>query len=142
MFKSTKAKSISEYFGSIHDDERQKELKALDALIKKSAPELKPHFAANMLGYGSYHYRSRSGREGDWPVIALASQKNYISLYACFADVKGYIPERYKKELPKASIGKSCIRFKKLSDIDLKILKKIIKETANAAKKLQYQYTA
>lgn len=142
MFKPTKAKTIGEYFQQISDEERRQELKNLDAVIKKTAPELKPHFASNMLGYGSYHYRSRSGREGDWPVIALASQKNYISFYACFADLKGYIPERYKKELPKTSIGKSCIRFKKLTDVDQRILKKIIKETATAAKKMKYQYIA
>lgn len=140
MFKPSKAKTIKEYFSQVEDEQRRKALMALDRLIKKSAPELKPHFASNMLGYGSYHYRSRSGREGDWPVIALASQKNYLSFYACFADVDGYIAEKYKKELPKANIGKSCIRFKKLADVDNKVLIKIIKQTASAAKKMKYHY--
>lgn len=142
MFKASKAKTIKAYISQIQEVQRREEVMELDRLIKKTAPELKPHFASNMLGYGSYHYLSRSGREGDWPVIALASQKNYISFYACFVDLKGYIPEKYKKELPKASIGKSCIRFKKLADIDLKIIKKIIKETAGTAKKMKYQYIA
>jgi hypothetical protein len=42
-----------------------------------------------------------------------------------------YLAERYKSELPKASIGKSCIRFKKTADIDLEILKEIIKKSAS-----------
>jgi hypothetical protein len=81
---------------------------------------------SGMIGYGHYHYKYASGREGDWMVIALASQKNYISVYACANDGEKYIPEQYKKQLPKASIGKSCIRFKKIEDIDLNILKEII----------------
>jgi hypothetical protein len=83
-----------------------------------------------MIGYGSYHYKYASGREGDWPVISLASRKNYISVYVCGAEGGEYVAERRKEELPKASVGKSCIRFKRVSDIDLKALESIIKEGA------------
>ncbi len=57
---------------------------------------------------------------------------NYISLYICANDDKGYVPERYKKALPKAKIGKSCVRFKKLSDLDAAILSRMIREGAGA----------
>jgi hypothetical protein len=67
-------------------------------------------------------------------VIALASQKNYISVYACATDGKNYVPEEYKKQLPKASIGKSCIRFKKNEDIDMNILKEIILKSVGILK--------
>jgi hypothetical protein len=77
MFKPVKAKTIDEYIDSI-EEPRKSEILKLDKFIKEAAPGLKPHFAYNMLGYGSFHYKSKSGREGDWPVISLASQKNYI----------------------------------------------------------------
>ncbi len=83
-----------------------------------------------MIGYGKYHYRYASGREGDWSVIALASQKNYISVYVCASDGKAYVVERRARELPKASVGKSCIRFKRIADIDLETLGSIIREGA------------
>ena len=66
-------------------------------------------------------------------VIGLANQKNYISLYACLSDGKQYVAEKYKRKLPKSDIGKSCIRFKNLEDIDLTIIKNILKETNQIA---------
>lgn len=62
----------------------------------------------------------------DWPIIALASQKNYISVYVCASDGKEYIAEKYKDKLGKVSVGKSCIRFKKLEDVDLNVLKEVV----------------
>ena len=83
-----------------------------------------------MLGYGSHHYRYASGREGDWFLIGLASQKRYISLYVCATDADGYVAEHYRERLPKADIGKSCIRFKRLADVDLEVLGELVGETA------------
>jgi hypothetical protein len=67
--------------------------------------------------------------------VGLASQKNYISVYVCASDGKQYVAEKYKHKLPKASIGKSCIRFKKVSDIDLTVLREVIEEGARLASK-------
>lgn len=128
MFKPTKAKTPEEYIEMI-DEPRRSEIQVLHDFIRKVIPDQEPQITAGMIGYGKYHYKSKSGREGDWSIICLASQKNYISVYACAADGKQYVAEKYKKELPKASIGKSCIRFKKVSDIDLKVLEKIIRES-------------
>ena len=110
-------------------------MKTLHALIRKAAPSLKPFMIAGMLGYGPYHYRYASGREGDWCWIGLASQKNYIALYICVVEEGRYLAEGYKKQFPKASIGKSCIRFKKLEDIDVKALKELVAKTEAWAKK-------
>jgi hypothetical protein len=107
---------------------RRQDIQTLHNLIQKTVPNLKPRILSGMIGYGSYHYRYASGREGDWSLIALASQKNYISVYVCCTDNGVYLAEEYKDKLPKASIGKSCIRFKKLSDIDLSVLTEIIKK--------------
>ncbi len=126
MFKPTSAKTEKEYIESILEP-RKSDIIKLDELIRKTTPSLKPCFAYNMLGYGMFHYKSKSGREGEWPTVALASQKNYISLYVCAVDGGKYIAEGYKDKLPKASIGKSCIRFKKLSDVDLNIIKEILR---------------
>lgn len=134
MFKPTKAKTRAEYIASIPEP-RKSEIKKLDTLIKKTVPGMKPLFLYNMLAYGPFHYKSKSGREGEWAYIGLASQKNYISLYVCAVDGKKYLAERYKKELPKANIGKSCIRFKKLEDVDQKVLAKILKEADGLVKK-------
>ena len=81
-----------------------------------------------MLGYGRFHYRYASGREGDASLVALSSRKQYISLYVLCADERGYLAERYAERLPKASIGKSCVRFKRVSDLDADALRELLTE--------------
>lgn len=125
MFKPTAALTPDEYIAAIPEPRRH-EVEKMHTLIQQTVPTLKPHILAGMIGYGTYRYRYASGKEGDWSLIALASQKNYISIYICSVENGTYIAESYKDKLPKASIGKSCIRFKKLEDIDLFILKEII----------------
>lgn len=68
----------------------------------------------------------------DWPTVALASQKNYISLYVCAVEDGKYIAEKYRAKLGKVSVGKSCIRFKKLEDLSIPELKKVLKIAARS----------
>ena len=127
MFKPTDANTVEEYIGQI-EEPRKSDIAALHALIQKLMPGEKPNLVYSMIGYGMFHYKTAGGREGDWPLIALASQKNYISVYVCAVDTnQKYVAENYKDMLPKANIGKSCIRFKRLADIDTNVLTKIIK---------------
>ncbi len=134
MFKSTDAKTADEYIAKI-DEPRKGQIQLIHDLIRETIPEQKPYIISGMIGYGAFHYKYASGREGDWCIIALASQKNYISVYVCASDGKQYVAEKYKEALPKANIGKSCIRFKKIEDIDLKVLKEILVEGVKVSEK-------
>jgi hypothetical protein len=131
MFKKVKAKTVSEYLAQV-PKERKKDVEFLHKFIQKSSSKFKSHFAYNMLGYGSFKYLNYKKQTIDWPVIALASQKNYISLYVCALEKGKYIAEKYKKQLGKVSVGKSCIRFKKLSDLNLPMLKKVLQVAAKS----------
>jgi hypothetical protein len=125
MFKSTAARTPSQYIRTL-EEPRRSEIQELHALITKTVPALKPYIIAGMIGYGEYHYKYPSGREGDWCVVGLASRKDYISLYISASDGNQYLAEQFKGALPKASIGRSCIRFKRASDLDLKVVKRIL----------------
>ena len=132
MFKPTNAKSVEEYIDAI-DEPRRSDIELLDKLISLLAPKNSERkLWGSIIGYDSYRYKYASGREGDWMKVGLASQKNYISVYICATNPKGYIAEQYKSKFPKASIGRSCIRFKRLEDIDLDVLKKVISEGFDA----------
>lgn len=127
MFKPTMALTPEEYIANIAEP-RRADVKEIHELIQKALPQLKPRIISGMIGYGSYHYRYASGKEGDWSLICLANQKNYISVYICSVENGRYIAEDYVDKLPKASIGKSCIRIKSIKDIDLAILTEIVKK--------------
>ncbi len=127
MFKPTNAQDPDEYI-SLIEELRRADIEALDALIREIAPKLDRKLFGSIIGYGSSHYESKSGLRGEWFTIGLASQKNYISVYICIVEDGEYLPEKYKDQFPKASIGKSCIRFKKLEDIDQKALVSLIKK--------------
>lgn len=113
------------------DAARRDDVARLHQLIRESAPQLEPVIHQGMLGYGPFHYRYASGREGDATKLAIASNKTALSLYCLAADARGYVAERYAARLPKASIGKSCVRLKRLSDVDEGALVELIRETAN-----------
>ncbi len=127
-----KVSTPSEYIAKL-EEPRKGEIAALDKMIRKLAPKLRPFIHIGILAYGPWHYKYASGREGDWFRIGVASNKNYISLYVCATDGKTYVAEKFKKALPKAKIGKSCVRFKKLSDLDETALVKLIREGAAAS---------
>lgn len=127
MFAKNDASNIKEYLEKIPED-RKKVVTFLHDFIQQSAPKLKPFFAFNMLGYGSFQYLDKRTKElKNWPVVALANQKNYVSIYVCALEGGEYVAEKYKSKLGKVNVGKSCIRLKKLEDINLDTLKKVIK---------------
>ena len=119
----------AEYIAAV-DDARRADIAALDALIRTHAPDLEPVIMGGMLGYGPFHYRYASGREGEACKLSVASNASYISLYCFATDEDGYVAERYVDRLPKASIGKTCVRFKKLADLDEEALAALVEETA------------
>lgn len=133
MFKPTDAKDPDDYINKL-DEPRKSEIVALDKLIRKTLPKFDRKLYGSIIGYGGMRYKSKSGREGDWFTVGLASQKNYISLYICAVDGKEfeYLAEKHKSWFPKASIGRSCISFKRLEDIDTANVVKILKESENA----------
>lgn len=126
MFKPVKAKTLKEYFDLL-PPERRKLMDFFHTFIQETAPSLKPHFSYNMPGYGSFPYKNYKKEIIQWPVISLASQKNYISIYVCAIQNGEYIAEKYKRHLGKVNVGKSCIRFQKIEDVNLEELKKVIK---------------
>jgi len=132
------AKTREEYFKAA--EEREPLIRELDGIIQQAAPKLKPVIFGGMsgtwLGYGMQPYQTKSMKEpGEWPVIALASQKNYVSLYVMAVENGEYMAEKYAKDLGKVSVGKSCIRFKKLEDLNLPAVTELLKTVADKFEK-------
>jgi hypothetical protein len=129
MFRPSKAKNVKEYLASL-PKEKKEELFCLHNFIQKSVPKLKPYFASNMIGYGKFKYINYKKETIDWPIIALANQKQYISIYVCSVIDGEYVAEMHKKELGKVKVGRSCISFKKLEDLNLNVVERVLKLAA------------
>jgi hypothetical protein len=106
---------------------RKSDVAALDQLIR-SATKLEPFIQSGMLAYGHCRLKCAGGREADWFRIGVASNAAYISLYLSAADGTEDVAKRYKQALPKADIGRCCVRFKRLGDLDQAALTKMIRE--------------
>jgi Domain of unknown function (DU1801) len=104
---------------------RRDDIGRLHARVRQVAPTMSASAKEGMLTYGTYRYRYASGREGEWFALGIASQKNYISLYAPTLDLEPYIAR-----LPKANLGRGCIRFKRLDDLDMAVIDEVIRASA------------
>jgi hypothetical protein len=126
---------------------REGELRRVDALVQAAAPEidrqLVPAGAGRMLGYGLMPYRPRSAKETTRvPLIALAAQKRYLSLYVCAVVDGQYLPEVRAAELGQVSCGKSCIRFTTLDRVDTVALDRLVREAVASTRAGENAYFA
>jgi uncharacterized protein YdhG (YjbR/CyaY superfamily) len=122
------AKSTPEKYIAAAPAAQRDILRALHDTVRSAAPRLETVVTPTMLGYGPFHYRYESGREGDTFLISVAARKAGVSLYVFAAKHGQYLPEWYKDKLPKASIGKSCIRIKRIEDVDRTVLRALVRE--------------
>jgi len=111
---------------------RRADVKALHAAIRQAAPRLKPFMAysGTIIGYGPYHYQYASGHEGDASIVGLSNRAQGISLYISGHRNGKTLAESAKSTLGKVSVGKACIRFKKLADLNLAAAMDLVREAS------------
>ncbi len=126
MFAKNAATSVEEYLLLIPED-RKKDINFLHAFIQKAVPKLTPYYASNMIGYGSFYYLDSKKQKKDWPIISLANHKEYITIYVCALIDDKVATENYRKDLGKLTKGISCIRCKKIEEINLETLTIVLK---------------
>jgi len=115
--------SVTTYLAGIQDKERRKDCEALVKLITKATKQKPTMWGSSIVGFGSYHYKYASGREGDACVIGFSSRKGDITIYLT-AGLVGR--EDLMAKLGKHKVGKGCLYIRKLSDVDLNVLDKLI----------------
>lgn len=126
-------KTPGEYLASIPEGQRT-DARRLHRLIRKTAPSLKPFVANGGIGYGPMHVRYASGREVDWMVVGLALRKNGLALHVMLPFDGSPMREIRKERFPKGDVGKSCVRFKKLDDLDERAVVALVRAAARAKK--------
>jgi len=129
--------TVDQYIASLPEGRREIVARVYE-VVTEAVPELEIRMWNRFIGWGTYHYRYASGREGEWFPIGLANQKQYVSLYFCAADEDGYLAEQNAERLGKVNVGKSCVRFKKLEDLNLEVVAELSRRAAELSRAGQF----
>lgn len=124
---------VTNFINSYVENEQKKidSFQLIDLMKQWSGFEPKM-WGPTIIGFGSYHYKYESGHEGDAPILGFSPRKAEFSLYVYTPSEKN---NKLLNDLGKFKMGKSCIYFKKLSDINIATLEKMCKETISFVKK-------
>jgi hypothetical protein len=110
----------------------QNDCRTLVKIMSDITGEVPRMWGTNIIGFGKYHYVYESGREGDWFIMGFSPRKQNLTLYI-MSGFKEY--DSLLSKLGKYKLGKSCLYIKKLSDIDIEVLKKILRHSQRIIKK-------
>jgi len=124
--------SVTKFIGKVEDDQKCQDSQAILKLMKQVTKEEPKMWGGSMVGFGSYHYKYDSGREGDWFLTGFSPRKQNLTIYI----MPGF--DKYDslmKKLGKHKTGKSCLYISKLEDVDTKVLKELIKQSFQYMKK-------
>lgn len=115
---------VDKFIESIEDEKRREDSKVVLEMFRRITKEEGKMWGSAIIGFGSYSYETKSGCKGDWFVVGFSPRKQYLALY-----VVPYVDEisDLMKKVGKAKLGRCCINVKKLEDIDMKILEKMVK---------------
>jgi hypothetical protein len=111
--------------------QRRALIEAIDVCIRSAVPSFNVERAGRFLGYGKFHYRYDSGREGDTYVVSMMNGSQTLSVYLMGGDGDKYLAEANAARLGKVSVGKSCIRIRRLENIKLDVLEELIRISAD-----------
>ena len=128
--------SVSAYLDAIEDEGRRKDCKELAKLMTKVTACKPKMWGTSIVGFDHYHYRYASGHEGDACVVGFSSRKGDLSVYMA----AGYAgAESLLAELGKHKLGKACLYLKRLSDVQMPVLEKLL---ARAVVEIKRRYPA
>ena len=118
--------SVDDFINTIDDLQKREDSIKIIKLMKEITGETPKMWGSSIVGFGQYHYKYHSGREGDWMKTGFSPRKQNLTIYA-MCNVNKY--SQLLSKLGKHKTGKGCLYIKKLDDIDRDILKELVTET-------------
>jgi hypothetical protein len=116
--------SVSDFIAAVPDEARRRDSEKVITIMSEETGEVATMWGPAIVGFGSYHYKYPSGREGDMPLVAFSPRKQSLTFYLLASLLKD--PE-FMEGLGKFTTSKVCLYVKSLSDIDETKLRKLIK---------------
>ena len=123
---------VEAFLNSVQDEKKRHDSFTILELMKKTTGKQPEMWGDSIIGFGSYHYKYASGREGDWFVTGFSPRKQNLTLYI----MSGFDEyEQLLSKLGKHSTGKSCLYIKKIEDVDMDVLKELVKQSVEHMEK-------
>lgn len=117
---------VNKFLDQVADENTRLDLQKIAAMMEKSTSKKPKMWGDSIVGFGERHVKSASGREVDWFEVGFSPRKANLSLYLNIGE--GW-DEELLAQLGKHKIGKGCLYFKRLSDIDEKVLENLVKKS-------------
>lgn len=115
--------SVTAFLDAVPDERKRQDSYALLEMMRDVTGEAPRMYGDSIVGFGHYHYKYESGREGDMPVVAFSPRKQNLTLYI-MSGFDGY--EELRAGLGKHKVGKSCLYINKLADVDPAALREMV----------------
>ena len=118
--------SVTAFMAAIEDRKMRADAKQVAAMMRRATGKRARMWGPSIVGYGSYHYRYASGREGDYMITGFSPRRQALTIYIMpgFGRFQGLM-----SELGKYTTGKSCLYIKRLADVDETVLERLIDES-------------
>src|ERR1700678_3451336 len=120
--------SVPAFLDACTDQARRTDAKALAKLMQKVTGSEPAMWGPSIIGFGSYHYKYESGREGDMPIVGFSPRKAATVIYGLGLGDSGELLAK----LGKHTTGKGCLYIKKLADVDQKVLEAMVVKSVAA----------
>jgi hypothetical protein len=118
---------------AVKDEQELKDCYEILKMMKQVTKEEPKMWGSSIIGFGSYHYKGASGREGDWMLTGFSPRKQNLTLYL----MHGFdVHKDLLKKLGKHKTSMGCLYIKKLDDVDKKVLKELVTASVKRMKKL------
>jgi hypothetical protein len=124
--------SVDDFLNAVEDESVRADCRRVAELMSEATGAPPKMWGTNIVGFGTQNQKSASGRELDWPIVGFSPRKANLTLYLSNGEEWN---EALLSKLGKHKTGKSCLHFKRLGDVDREVLKKLIDESIERAKK-------
>jgi hypothetical protein len=115
---------VAAFLASVADEKRRADAEAACELMAEVTGAEPTMWGSAIIGFGEYHYKYASGREGNWPAVGMSPRKQALTFYVS-TGFEGY--DDLMGRLGPHRTGKSCLYVKRLSDIDQDVLRELVK---------------
>ena len=118
--------NVEAFLNSVEDEKKRQDSFTILEPMKQVTGKEPEMWGDSIVGFGSYHYQYASGREGDWFITGFSPRKQNLTLYI----MSGFDEyDQLLSKLGKHSIGKSCLYIKKIDDLNMDVLKELVKKS-------------